>query len=69
MPLGETKGFLTALGLRTLRASLSMANGGGALMPRLKIQASIAVWDIRSLRVEKLDEEGFVGSNPTARTI
>jgi len=42
MPLGETKGFLTALGLRGLRASLSMANGGGALMPRLKIQAGIA---------------------------
>jgi len=68
--VGATKGFLTALGVRALRASPSLANGGGALVLRLKIRlASLSEWDIRSLRVEKVDGEGFVGSNPTARTI
>jgi hypothetical protein len=46
-----------------------MANGGGAQALRLKIWlASLREWEIRSLRVVELDEEGFVGSNPTART-
>ncbi len=53
-----------------MRASPSLANGGGATALRLKIWlASLSEWDIRSLRVERFDGEGFVGSNPTARTI
>jgi hypothetical protein len=61
---------LTALGVQILRASPSLANGGGASALKLKIWlASLSEWDIRSLRVEKIDGEGYVGSNPTARTI
>lgn len=52
-----------------MRASPSLANGGGAPALRLKIWlASLSEWDIRSLRVEEIDGEGYVGSNPTART-